>query len=212
MERLAGLSATRKSTANKSRAAIAAAAVVLLALPGCCGLLIPSVRLRDHSCVGDGCCAVAGLPAADLMEPEVDEPEPPIGSGVLKPPFPRFHPVPTQPVFAPRQEYSPPQPLAPTPAAHKPSVAPLRPIPEELPPQNTAAPDEADSAEPAAAEPVPTGEPAEGDDTLEPRTALNPPVMPVVKIDSVRFAEGGASIPPANADADSRWRERAPAK
>ncbi|MGE3779058.1 MAG: hypothetical protein AB7F89_17870 [Pirellulaceae bacterium] len=48
----------------------------------------------------------------------------------IQPPLSKFHPVPTRPVFAPRPEYEPPQPLAPllAPVPTPAGVAPAAPV------------------------------------------------------------------------------------
>jgi hypothetical protein len=100
-----------------------ASALTLVTLTGCCSGIV-SQRYHDSpqalgvssaDCTDGG--ELATRPAGDLHSSLLSfkhqfraalQPEPP----AFEPPRSRFHPVPTQPVFAPRAEYSPPQPLA----------------------------------------------------------------------------------------------------
>ncbi len=117
--------------------------VAILSLPGCCTPLIESRRFESplpyHA--GPTPCACRNLfehallfarsPHTPLPGSDLDSRGivPPAGPDSILPPHSKFHPVPTRPVFAPRSEYPPPQPLdsrlqpVPTPAEQLPPVS-----------------------------------------------------------------------------------------
>jgi hypothetical protein len=105
----------------------AIAAAILAAVPGCCGPMVISHRVSSPSIPADEmtrchCGSIfehaflsaksphRPLPGSDLASKGVI---PPVDSDTIQPPHSKFHPVPTRPVFAPREEYPPPKPLIP---------------------------------------------------------------------------------------------------
>lgn len=147
---------------------------------GCCHLQVPSYRAIDCMCENGVCqsqiagtsTATCGSPRAEIVETDESNPfaAPPPPSGHLekisrlihprgssgkavKPPAPKFHPLPTRPVFLP----------APSPSANDPSrdcqLAPLPMQPELVSPQAVtpqAAPPQAVPRQAVPPQPVPS--------------------------------------------------------
>jgi hypothetical protein len=68
-------------------------AVLLIAGGGCCG-----VRLHEQDGCSNGCCQGA----SGFHHPWIGHPQRIAEPAPIPPPHPKFHPVPTRPVFAPR--------------------------------------------------------------------------------------------------------------
>jgi hypothetical protein len=120
------------------------ASCLVAATSGCCAGRVVSIRLHEDApsqapcafCRGKGCehCLLARLGGrkhalgglhsggrADFRSP------------AMTPPLPRFHPVPTRPVFEPREGYAPLKLLQPAPAALPGDTGRSEPTPASLP-------------------------------------------------------------------------------